>query len=214
MCEFVTPEIRIQRLHRADLHEATILLSRAFESNPNHVAAFGPERSRIQTLAGRLFHPVLDGLLERGLILGAYDANALAGVAAVAQPGQCRPGTHEKTRILVGLLGAGRPAIPIRVLRWAQAWARHEPPAMHWHVGPVGVTPLHQGHGIGTVLMHAVCHHIDGSAGLGYLETDRSQNVAFYERHGFVVGERESVLGVPNWFMTRPPARKLDTAPN
>ncbi len=42
------------------------------------------------------------------------------------------------------------------------------------------------------------------AAGEGaYLETDKPENVDFYERFGFkVVGEKE-VIGVPDWYMAR-----------
>ena len=51
-------------------------------------------------------------------------------------------------------------------------WAKHDPEEPHWHLGPVAVD--------------------------AHLETDRPENVSFYERFGFeIVGEQE-VLGVPN----------------
>jgi len=40
---------------------------------------------------------------------------------------------------------------------------------------------------------------------IGYLETDKRENVRFYERFGFEVIAREPVIGVPNWFMRREP---------
>jgi hypothetical protein len=41
---------------------------------------------------------------------------------------------------------------------------------------------------------------------MGWLETDKAENVRLYERFGYVVVEQTDVLGVPNWFMRRPPA--------
>jgi hypothetical protein len=38
-----------------------------------------------------------------------------------------------------------------------------------------------------------------------YLETDKTENVRFYERFGFEVIGEEPVIGVPNWFMRRGP---------
>jgi len=42
---------------------------------------------------------------------------------------------------------------------------------------------------------------------LSYLETDKSENVRFYERFGFTVVAEVNVLGVRNWFMSRAPRR-------
>jgi hypothetical protein len=46
---------------------------------------------------------------------------------------------------------------------------------------------------------------LDAAGQLSYLETDKRENVTFYERHGYaLVGEAE-IIGVPNWFMLRDP---------
>jgi hypothetical protein len=46
---------------------------------------------------------------------------------------------------------------------------------------------------------------MDASRATAYLETDKDGNVALYERLGFRVVAREDILGVPCWFMSRPP---------
>ena len=81
----------------------------------------------------------------------------------------------------------------LRVFRWIGEWARRDPSEPHWHLGPVAVDPHLQGHGIG-----------DDCAALSYLETDKSENVRFYQKFGFRVTEQATVLGIPNWFMSRP----------
>jgi hypothetical protein len=45
---------------------------------------------------------------------------------------------------------------------------------------------------------------MDAVGEAAYLETDKPENVRFYERFGFEVVGEEEVLGVPNWFMIRP----------
>ena len=37
----------------------------------------------------------------------------------------------------------------------------------------------------------------------GYLETDKLENVKFYEKFGFVVTHQEEVIGAPTWYMWR-----------
>jgi hypothetical protein len=54
-------------------------------------------------------------------------------------------------------------------------------------------------------MMGEYCRRLDEAAEAGYLETDKSENVPFYERHGFAVIDRAEVIGVPNWFMLREP---------
>ena len=92
-----------------------------------------------------------------------------------------------------------------RIARWLWAWARHDPEHDHWHLGPAAVERSHQGRGIGSRLMEAVCERLDRSGGIGYLETDKPENVRLYRRGGFEVVAEVQVLGVANWFMQRPP---------
>jgi hypothetical protein len=49
------------------------------------------------------------------------------------------------------------------------------------------------------------CGQMDNCAELSYLETDKSENVGFYEKFGFTVVAEAKVLGAPNWFMFRSP---------
>ena len=43
----------------------------------------------------------------------------------------------------------------------------------------------------------------DGTCEVGYLETDRPENVGFYAKSGFELTSEMNLLGVPNWFMHR-----------
>jgi hypothetical protein len=54
---------------------------------------------------------------------------------------------------------------------------------------------------------------MDALAATAYLETDLAINVDFYETLGFLVVKHELVLGMPNWFMSRPPSYST-TAPS
>ena len=75
------------------------------------------------------------------------------------------------------------------------------------HLGPLAVDAGLQGQGIGSILLAEHCRRLDAAGEVGYLETDREQNVAFYARQGFETVDEAQVLGVPNWFMRRPPSR-------
>jgi GNAT superfamily N-acetyltransferase len=62
-----------------------------------------------------------------------------------------------------------------------------------------------QGKGVGTAMLARVCEHLDRYRTLAYLETDKRENLRFYEKFGFVVVAQAQVLGAPNWFMSRAP---------
>jgi hypothetical protein len=58
---------------------------------------------------------------------------------------------------------------------------------------------------VGSLIVQEHCRRLDRAREVGYLETDKRQNVHFYERFGFEVIAEEPVIGVPNWFMRREP---------
>jgi hypothetical protein len=64
-----------------------------------------------------------------------------------------------------------------------------------------------RGTGVGSRLLADCVDGLDVRAETGYLETDKADNVRFYRRFGFEAVACANVLGVPNWFMVRPPAR-------
>jgi predicted N-acetyltransferase YhbS len=99
-------------------------------------------------------------------------------------------------------LGPGPAA---RVGKWLSTWARHDPAEPHLHLGPLAVDAPLQRQGIGTTIMHEHCRRADAAGEVSYLETDKAENVTFYERFGYSVIGEESVLDVSNWFMRRVP---------
>jgi hypothetical protein len=60
--------------------------------------------------------------------------------------------------------------------------------------------------------MREHCQRLDADGLVGYLETDKPENVRFYERSGYEVIGEAAVVGVPNWFMRRAP-RGTDRPP-
>ena len=55
---------------------------------------------------------------------------------------------------------------------WFKEWAKHDPVEQHWHLGPIGVLPTHQGLGVGSTLMDRFCKEVDFCMAKAYLETD------------------------------------------
>jgi ribosomal protein S18 acetylase RimI-like enzyme len=197
--------VKLGLLRRTDLRPAALILGRAMCDNPVNVRAFGVANvERRRQALERFFRPVLLGLYERGLIYGAYRDNALVGVCGIARPGFCQPTPLEKLRLLPSLVFCNPPGTALRVLNWANAWAHRDPEEPHWHLGPVAIEPCVQRHGIGSALLTAFCVNMDAYGAVAYLETDRRANVHFYRKFGFTVVAEADVMGVPNWFMSRP----------
>jgi hypothetical protein len=56
---------------------------------------------------------------------------------------------------------------------------------------------------VGGAMLIQFCATMDEKHELAYLETDKSENVHFYQRFGFSVIAESKVLGITNWFMLR-----------
>lgn len=198
--------LALRNLRVVELDEAVRVVTHGMRDNPANVRALGIEDAdqRSRSLA-RFMRPMLRGLFKRGMITGAFADNRLVGVCGMAEPGSCQPTLLEKIEIMSSLLVGNPVGTAIRVAWWASEWARRDPKSHHWHLGPVAVEAHFQGKGIGRAMLSAYCVYVDQNDTLSYLETDKRENVGFYQRFGFRVIEEGQVLGVPTWFMSRAP---------
>ena len=172
--------------------------------NPIHERAFGADPGRREAALTRLFGAVLGGHVERGTILGAFSSGTLVGVCSMVPPGGCQLSGMRQASDDSDARRRRRPRSPhCGRCSWAGAWARHDPKAPHWHLGPVGVERALQGKGVGGALLRAFCARMDEDRAMAYLETDKPENVAIYEHFGFRTVAEDQVLGIPNWFMVR-----------
>lgn len=197
------PDIRA--LDLADLDAAAAVLGRGMRDNPLHRRVFGDDPARREADLTRFFEGVLRQHAVRGVILGAFLSGRLAGVCGSVQPGRCQPTLWQRIALAPLLMGRSGVGVTLRVARWASSWSRHDPGESHWHLGPVAVDRDLQGRGIGRAMLGAFCRRMDEGPWVSYLETDKPENVAFYEPFGFQVVGDQLVLGVPNWFMVRTP---------
>jgi GNAT superfamily N-acetyltransferase len=193
-------EITLVPLIPAMLPEAAQVLARAFVTNPLHVAAFGPDILR------RNEQFFLTGLsVMKGTKLVAVDGDRIVGVIHWVEAPGCQFSGGEKLRMMPQLLTGLGARCAVKLLSWLSTWSADDPTAAHVHLGPIGVDPDAQGRGVGRRLMERYCAALDASGKAGYLETDRPENVSFYQRFEFETVREISVLGVANFLMERPP---------
>ncbi len=179
------------------------VISRGMRDNPTHVAALGEDPGRREKRVRRIFSRVLPvmGHFDH-LLIARHPDNTILGVLGMAAPGRCQPNAKQRMQLTCGLLPLGPRALS-RSLRWVGTWEKRDPDERHWHLGPVAVDAHLQGMGIGSKLMRVFCAQMDAAGEGAYLETDKPENVDFYERFGFKVVGEEEVIGVPDWYMAR-----------
>jgi ribosomal protein S18 acetylase RimI-like enzyme len=75
----------------------------------------------------------------------------------------------------------------------------------HWYLPVIGVDPVRQGRGYGSLLLARTVAEIDAHGATAYLESSNVANIPLYERFGFeVVAEIQSGDSPTIWPMLRP----------
>jgi ribosomal protein S18 acetylase RimI-like enzyme len=193
------PEITIKEFNPEMTDDTAHVLARAFVTNPLNVAAFGVD----QVSTNKAFFR--GGLrVMRGRKLVALDGPRIIGFIHWVTSPRCQLSALEKLAMLPRMTQEFGLKRSLRISGWLGTWSKHDPKDPHCHLGPIGIDPTAQGHGVGQRLMRLYCGDLDRNAISGYLETDRAENVAFYQRFGFEVTDEMPILGVPNFLMRRP----------
>ena len=183
--------------------DAARLLAAAFVTNPLHAAAFGAGALAKNEAFFRIALASMNGPKYVALI----DSRVVGVIHWTDSPG-CQFSSIEKLRMTPSMIRGFGLLPALRVGTWLSRWSKHDPSQSHSHLGPIGVAPEAQGRRIGQQLMEHYCSQLDQFHKTSYLETDRPENVEFYRRFGFETIREVPVLGVPNFFMSRP-ARSL-----
>jgi len=186
---------RISFMEQNDIQQSARVLSISMLNNPNHIGIFlgndEDERLKIEKMFFELFNN-FPGFVylakENGKIIGVMRMKSCVGKVIDG------PDIVEDEN-----------DIDWRKSAWFKEWAKHDPVEQHWHLGPIGVLPTHQGLGVGTLLMERFCKEVDACMAKAYLETDLDINVRFYEKYGFKIVSESKIFGVKNRYMLREP---------
>jgi GNAT superfamily N-acetyltransferase len=194
-----TLQISIGRMSAEELPAVGKVLGAAFASSPLERAVRGTidERQRRGLVAAYTATCRLPGQVSV-----AWSDGRIVGAIRWVESPRCQLRLRQKLAMAPTAFSAFGRNLP-KALRWVTAWAKRDPSEPHLHLGPIGVTPDLQGHGIGSQLLAGYCDRLDVAGDVGYLETDKPENVRLYERFGFEVVDEAVVLGVRNWFMSR-----------
>ena len=190
-------KINIRELQKPDLLPVTEVIGKAYATNPEIVAIYGNPAAALRMriaiasmfkyLSGRVFVAELDGSVVGGMRIVRWPACQSSSIKMVPS-------------MLTSVRGLGS---LVRAVKWQGAWKKRDPGKPHWHLSLIGVATELQGKGIGSQMMQFYCDIIDKDRIEAYHETDRPENVPFYERFGFSVVGEEMINGVKNWYMLR-----------
>jgi len=185
---------QISFMEKSDIQESAHLLSVAMLDNPLHVAVFKGKGEKERLEIEGMFCELLIEL--PGIVFLAKEKQNITGVM--------RMKSCQGRNVADDPKGArDENDIGWRKSVWHTEWDRHDPLEQHWHLGPIGVLPTHQGTGIGSILMERFCREVDACLAKAYLETDLDKNVGFYEKFGFKVVSETKIFDVKNRYMLR-----------
>ena len=194
-----TMEVLLRKYSAADVDDCVSVLAEAFVTSPLHLSAFGDgsiDQNR------RFFRLGLRNMFFGQAFVALADG-ALCGYIHFKASPYCLPAPEEIPNAAATLLKPLGEAVP-KFVQWFARWCHLDPQEPHVHLGPIGVAPGMQRQGIGTALMNRYIEQLEQESAMGYLETDRPENVEFYKKFGFVVNHEEIVIGAPTWYMWRP----------
>jgi ribosomal protein S18 acetylase RimI-like enzyme len=197
----------IVRMAASQREQAAEALMMAFCDDPMYAYVFPDVDERVRCMCW-----LWRAVLRYGLLYGViHTTPSVAGVACWLTPGNTK----------VTLWRTFRAGLPFAVMRFKQDTLRrcmdvisymddlHKRTVtrLHWYLWVLGVSPAHQGQGIGGKLLRPVLAQADESSVPCYLETQTEWNVAFYQRRGFEVLEEGQIPGggLRFWTMLREP---------
>lgn len=195
--------IEVRRATPADVPRLGDTFARAYLDDPMMTWYVGERADRLARLQ-RFFTAAL-GRLVRGSSREVWTTSDVAGGAHWARPGS---GPVSPREMLPGVPAVLRSLGPAGMRRSARAYRvlqRHRPAALHLYLEGLATHPDHQRRGVASALVGEMLAHADGDGAGAYLETQRAENVPFYERHGFRVTAEIDVPGSPvhMWQMWR-----------
>ena len=200
-------KIHIEKIEKEEFSQASKILGRAFATQPSTFAIYKgiSDIDRLSDIMASDFEDLIK--YSSGQVYVAKQDSEIVGVMRMVKCPRCRLSLSQRLRMLLNMMRSVRSGRGLgslkRELEYSGRWAKHDPKKPHYHLGPLGVSPDLQGKGIGSQLMEYYCNIIDSKNMDAYHETDKPENVRFYQKFGFEVIGEESILNIPNWYMWR-----------
>jgi len=191
----------LYKLQKKDLKNAVNVLTNAFSENSMWKEVFNDEdKNRILTEVMVRF------CLKYGNVLSTSEN--LEGVMAIAP--------HDKDMTALRLIRSGAFFLSMKISSEAKKMKvlsnAIEEAKKSLNLGPyihlliMGVSQEFQGKGFGGKLLRAVIEKAETERKPIYLETQKEENINFYEKHGFSVKKKiilPEPLNLPMWLMVR-----------
>lgn len=196
----------VTSLDASRVHDAIAATSRAFWPDP--MFGFFSRNGLDEHMNMPAFiKAVMHDALGHGEVDAVMKSGRIAATASWLPPGAAPRSTLRELRVTAlcaSALVRGRNRL--KALAILNEMDKQHPSEPHWYLAAIGVDPLFQGRGIGTALLRTRLDVCDRTGLPAYLETQKPENVPYYERFGFTVRHTVAKQGCPTlWAMWRDP---------
>jgi GNAT superfamily N-acetyltransferase len=205
----LSPEIVEGPLAGVALDQAADVAVRAFDDDPFFSYLF-PRTAQRHRSVGLLHRAVISHLGSIAVTRTALVDGRVAGVAIWVPPGKWPYPPRIQVRQVFGALRAFLPDVGSlgrggRILRVVE---QAHPKVPQWYLQLLMVDPDVQRQGIGGLLQAPILERCDREGLPAWLETQKEENLAYYQRFGFeLVTEHHPVEDGPSmWSLRREPA--------
>jgi ribosomal protein S18 acetylase RimI-like enzyme len=196
----VTTDFRIDAsaLSPRDAKQAARVAARAFFDDVYFSYLLPDERARPRALELLFTGHTRHGGEHSRVVTVRDDHGVIVGVAVWFGPGHWPPSVGTQlAQLPVTLRALYRHP---RALRLGATYLNailkvHPKDEPHWYLALIATDPSLQRQGVGTVLMNEGVERMTSEGVAGYLETQKEENLAYYNRFGYVL--RETVRPVP-----------------
>ena len=196
----------ITNLQPEDFHTSVAATSRAFWPDPMF-GFFSRNAVHEHLMLPNYATAVMRDAVQHGIVEVIIRNGRVVASASWLAPGDApRPWLQELRVSLRSARGLLKGRNRLKGLKLLDAMAKKHPKEPHWYLGLLGVDPAFQGKGLGGALLTHRLEVCDATHMPAYLETQKPENLPFYERFGFSVLEEISHDGCPTlWTMWRDP---------
>ncbi len=196
-------------LTREDIPKAVGTLKDAFSNDPLWEEVFKKDPDKEQTLAAFFTCPLLYGMKFGKACATSPSAEGVAVWVPGKHVDMSMWGMLRSGALLYGMK-MGRQAVQnLAIVSKETGHKRKELTRgkVYKYLTIIGVSSSVQGKGFGSKLMDTIKQECDNEDVNLYLETEKEENLLFYEKHGFTVLEKINLskLDLPMWLMLRSP---------
>jgi GNAT superfamily N-acetyltransferase len=198
-------EPSVREVTPGDVPALSAAMARAFEDDPVYEWFLPDARTRLARMIQ------LNEIMFRRIMpldsFELYTTDDCAGVAIWAGKERWELPNRVMLTAIPRLLRIMRVGGVRKMTAAMSAMKKAHPKEPHWYLMGLGTDPPKQGTGVGTALVNRILARCDGERLPAYLETQKAQNVPYYEKFGFrVTDEIDLPLGGPHlWLMWREP---------